>query len=96
MHIEVEDTIIHAHELLAVHDLRSLPVVGSAGQLEGPLSVDMGGTVRERLTKGVMVDPQGRLLAIRTQTDLLSALRRGHIAEQIALHTARVPSSTPG
>ncbi len=35
--------------------------------------------------EALVIDPQGRLLGMITQTDLLDALWRGHIAEQIAL-----------
>ena len=35
--------------------------------------------------EAVVVDPKGRLLGLVTQTQLLSALWRGHIAEQITV-----------
>lgn len=44
------------------------------------LPILSGGLYQEAL----VVDPQGKLLGLITQTDLLSALWRGHIAEQIA------------
>ena len=46
------------------------------------LPILSGGVYQEAL----VVNPQGRLLGLITQTDLLSALWRGHIAEQIALN----------
>jgi CBS domain-containing membrane protein len=36
----------------------------------------------------VVVDGQGRFLGLIAQTDLLAALWRGHIAEEIAHHAA--------
>jgi len=47
------------------------------------LPILSGGIYQE----AVVVDPQGRFLGLITQTDLLSALWRGHIAEQIALNS---------
>ncbi|WCT76719.1 HPP family protein [Novosphingobium humi] len=46
------------------------------------LPILSGGMYHEAL----VVDARGHLLGMITQTDLLSALWRGHIAEQIALH----------
>jgi CBS domain-containing membrane protein len=42
-----------------------------------------GGTVHE----AIVADGQGRLSGIITQTDLLAALWRGHVAEQVAAGT---------
>jgi CBS domain-containing membrane protein len=47
------------------------------------LPILSGGLYREAL----VTDPQGRLLGMITQTDLLAAIWRGHIAEQIALNS---------
>jgi CBS domain-containing membrane protein len=44
------------------------------------LPIPSGGVYRE----AVVVDGDGRLLGLIDQTDLLAALWRGHIAEEIA------------
>lgn len=51
-----------------------------AAPIDELLPILSGGVYQEAL----VVDPEGRLLGVIAQTDLLSALWRGHIAEQIA------------
>lgn len=87
----VRGIVGHA-ELLAGAGRTVGEVMSTASCLTAPqtpidelLPILSGGNVHE----AIVVDPEGRLLGLITQTDLLAALWRSHVAEQVAT-TARI------
>ena len=77
------DKLSQAGDLSVAQLMDTSPCIAPPGTpIDELLPILSGGIYQEAL----VVDPQGRLLGLITQTDLLCALWRGHIAEQIALN----------